>query len=324
MLDYLRSVFGADVREEISHLPPNAPFYLRDNYSTKKLSWRDNSFLLLKPKNDSIHLPALKKHLKTASSLSNMPCALELENMTSLQRKNLMESQTPFISDRQQIYLPFWGCLFTENYKKNVTLGDFAPITQLVFLYLYYQKNEVRITASELSEMLSVSKASVTRVIDALSAHGLIRIESDGYRKWVTEALEKREMLRKALPLMKSPVERTLYVNVLPPDMQFVTGGIRALSQLTMLGAKEMDGSFVIDRMSYPRVPKESIVDENTFRDLGGSVIEVWSYNPRLLSTVNTVDEISLLLSLMSNPDERVQMALDEIRAKFGLATDES
>ena len=324
MLDYLRSVFGADVREEISHLPSNAPFYLRDNYSIKKLSWRDNSFLLLKPKNDSIHLPALKKHLKTASSLSNMPCALEMENMTSLQRKNLMESQTPFISDRQQIYLPFWGCLFTENYKKNVTLGDFAPITQLVFLYLYYQKNEVRITASELSEMLSVSKASVTRVIDALSAHGLIRIESDGYRKWVTEALEKREMLRKALPLMKSPVERTLYVKALPPNLQFVTGGIRALSQLTMLGAKEMDGSFVIDRMSYPRVPKESIVDENTFRDLGGSVIEVWSYNPRLLSTINTVDEISLLLSLMSNPDERVQMALDEIREKYGLATDES
>ena len=324
MFDYLRSVFGADVREEISHPPPNTPFYLRDNYSIKKLSWRGNSFLLLKPKNDAIHLPALKKHLKTVASMSNLPCALELENMTSLQRKNLLESQTPFISDQQQIYLPFWGCLFTENYKKTVTLGNFAPITQLVFLYLYYQKNEVRITASELSKILSVSKASVTRVIDALSAHSLVRIESDGYRKWVTEALEKREMLRKALPLMRSPVERTLYVNALPPDMQFVTGGIRALSQLTMLGAKEMDGSFVIDRISSPHIPKESIVNENTFRDLGGSVIEVWSYNPRLLSTVSTVDEISLLLSLMSNPDERVQMALDEIREKFGLATDES
>ena len=250
-----------------------------------------------------------------------LPCALELDNLTALQRKNLMESQTPFVSDQQQVYLPFWGCLFTESFKKTVTVGAFAPITQLAFLYIYYQKKDVRITASELSESIGISKASVTRAIDALTAHGLIKVESDGYRKWVTEALRKREMIAKALPLMKSPIERILYLSSLPSDLPFVTGGLQALSQQTMLHVKESDGCLVIDKSTSSAIPKENVIDENEFRDFGGSIVEVWSYNPSILSTLNTVDDISLLLSLYSNPDERVQMALDEIREKRSIVS---
>ena len=45
----------------------------------------------------------------------------------------------------------------------------------------------------------------------------------------------------------------------------------------------------------------------------------MWSYDPELLSEGGRVDDISLLLSLDNDPDERIQMGLDEIREKHGL-----
>ena len=323
MLDYLKAVFGGDIQVSDVSLPSGTPFYIRDNYSVSKLLWHQNACLVLRPNDDSIRLPALKKHLKTLAVLSGMPCALALGHLTSLQRKNLIESRIPFISDRQQIYLPFWGSLFSENFRKALAVGDLAPAAQLITLYLYYQNNDEKCTVTELSKRLSISKASVTRAVEALSAHDLIHVHSDGYRKWITAPFDKRNMLARAMPLMKSPIEKVLYVSSLPADLPAVIGGFRALSGMTMLQAKESDGSVVLDRKASRAIPKTSIVDEDAFRDFGGRIVEVWSYPPQLLSPGSGVDDISLLLSLMDHTDERVQKALDEIRVKHGIVTEE-
>ena len=323
MLDYLKTVFGGDIHLSPASLPSGTPFYIRDNYTVNKLLWHQSACLVLRPNDASIRLPALKKHLQTLAVLSGMPCALALDQMTSLQRKNLIESQVPFISDRQQIYLPFWGSLFSENFKKKLTVGDLAPAAQLITLYLYYQNSDEKYTVTELSKKLNISKATVTRSIEALSAQGVIRVHSDGYRKWIMAPFDKQDMLARAMPLMKSPVERVLYVTDLPADRPLLTGGIRALSQMTMLGAKESDGSFVTDRKGSRAIPKKSIMDEDAFHDFGGRIIEVWSYPPQLLSPAGSVDDISLLLSLMDHTNERVQKALDEIRTKHGLVAEE-
>ena len=50
----------------------------------------------------------------------------------------------------------------------------------------------------------------------------------------------------------------------------------------------------------------------------GGMGWQVWTYGPRLLPKkrghYDGVDALSLILSLREDPDERVQMALDELR----------
>ena len=45
----------------------------------------------------------------------------------------------------------------------------------------------------------------------------------------------------------------------------------------------------------------------------------MWRYNPQLLSAGENVDDISLILSLKDNEDERVQREIDEIKEKYGL-----
>ena len=61
------------------------------------------------------------------------------------------------------------------------------------------------------------------------------------------------------------------------------------------------------------------MIDEQSFRDFGGQIIEVWKYDPFLLSETDSVDDISLLLDLSDESDERVQYQLDSIREKYSL-----
>jgi hypothetical protein len=48
-------------------------------------------------------------------------------------------------------------------------------------------------------------------------------------------------------------------------------------------------------------------------KEYGTNVVEVWRYDPRLLSKTETVDKLSLYLSLKDNEDERVQIELENL-----------
>jgi hypothetical protein len=49
----------------------------------------------------------------------------------------------------------------------------------------------------------------------------------------------------------------------------------------------------------------------------GATEWQVWSYSPAMVAKIKTVDVLSLWLSLKDDPDDRVQMALDELQDKF-------
>ena len=52
---------------------------------------------------------------------------------------------------------------------------------------------------------------------------------------------------------------------------------------------------------------------EIPFAEPGAWEIQVWSYDPNLCAADNTVDRLSLYLSLRDDRDERVEGALDEM-----------
>ena len=56
----------------------------------------------------------------------------------------------------------------------------------------------------------------------------------------------------------------------------------------------------------------------NTLHDSKMQVaVEMWRYNPHLLSKEDKVDELSLALSLRDDADERVEAAVDEMLEKL-------
>lgn len=320
MLDFLKTIFGDSITAAPYDCPEKMPYYIRDNYKLQRLSWKNNDCILLSPSSSAWRLPTLRKHLKNLQEICQEPCALSLENLTSMQRRNLLENNVPFVSASQQVYLPFWGCAFIEKFKSNTTIPDkMAPGTQLVFLYLYYLKSIEDINLTKISKALQLSKATCTRAINDLTASGLLIQKVNGTNKWITPAFEKPEFLKKGYARLKSPVERLVYVKELPESLLCFQSGVKALSEITMVGAKEQDAGLAISKKTCPVISADDIISKQDFEDFGGTVLEVWNYDPSLLSKSGRVDEISLLLSLESNQDERIQMGLDEIREKHEL-----
>jgi len=51
--------------------------------------------------------------------------------------------------------------------------------------------------------------------------------------------------------------------------------------------------------------------------DMGAQEWQLWSYSPALMPDATTVDPLSLSLSLEDNADDRIQLALDELKGQF-------
>lgn len=320
MLAYLKTVFGSDITAEEYDFPKDAPYYIRDGYTAQCLLWNKIRCVILAPKASSLRLPTLKKQLRKFQEICPLPCALYLENMTALQRRNLLENNIPFVSLSQQVYLPFWGCSFIEHFKADVPVTEkMSPGTQLIFLYFYYLQNINSINLTQISRNLSLSKATCTRAVNDLAASGLITQHTEGTNKWIAPAYSKPEFLKKGYERLKSPIERYIYVKnpVHAPKQLF--SGMLALAELSMVGANENDGAIALSKKDAAKIPVDEICSEQDFKDFGGYMIEVWAYDPALLADGNHVDEISLLLSMDHLSDERIQMGLDKIRKNHEL-----
>lgn len=320
MLSFLKSVFGSDITEAEYHYADDTPYYVRDGYTSKLLIWGENQCIILTPKDPSWRLPVLKKQLKKFQELCTIPCALGLENLSALRRRNLIENHIPFVSVSQQVYLPFWGCSFREQFKTETAIADkMAPGTQLVFLCLYYGRSTEPVNLTQIAKTLSLSKATCTRAINDLTASGLIIQNTAGTCKWITPAYRKPEFLKKGYERLRSPVERILYARKSVQIEKPIISGIRALAQQSMIGVNEQDGTIAVSKKTAAKIPADAICTEQYFNDFGGSVFEVWSYDPAILAKNARADDISLLLSMDNDPNERIQMCLDEIREKHEL-----
>ncbi len=320
MLTFLQSLFGADITLTNFTYTNDTPYIFVDRYIPQLMTWDGYDCVLLKPRAISERLPVLKKQFKIFQQICPIPCALCLEHLSAAQRRNLIENHIPFVAISQQVYLPFWGCYFQERFKKEVPIAEkMAPTTQLVCLYLYYSQRTAAINLTQIVQELSISKPSCTRAIDDLSRSGLITQREEGTNKWILPAYDKAEFLQKAYVRMKSPVRKTLYVKLGTQIENQMLSGVRALARKTLIGETARDGAVAITKESAGEIPVDAICSEQYFNDFGGSIIEVWSYNPRVLANENCVDDISLILSMDNNPNERVQLCLDEIRSKHQL-----
>ena len=325
---YLKTVFGGDLSVSDYQFPADAPVWMRLDYTAACVAWEEQSCIVLHPVSSGWRLPVLKTQLAKFREICQKPCALCLDHLTALQRRNLLENHVPFLVPGLQVYFPFWGCAFTEKFSQPARPAEkMVPGTQLVFLYLYYRMyygaEQEKINLTQLAEQLHLSKATCTRAARDLTELGLLTTETEGTKKWILPAGEKSGYLRRGYARLQSPLARCIYVKPGTNLPQGPLGGIRALSEISMLAAGERDGSVVLTREAAAEIPPAARISRQEYDDFGGSVVEIWSYAPARLPAGRTVDEISLLLTLQADPDERVQQALDGIRRRHALPVEE-
>ena len=176
--------------------------------------------------------------------------------------------------------------------------GRMTVVAQQIVLSYLLHGCDGRSAFEELMSSLKLGQVRVSVAARELERLNLCSID----RAWRAHAIvwpeNKRELWNRALPLMDSPVQRTMRIR--KPPKVLPVAGIEALAVNSML-AYENDPTFAISRHD-PRL--KSINDERYI----GATLEVWKYDPLPLAPDGiVVDPLSLYLSLRDNPDPRVQ-----------------
>lgn len=243
-----------------------------------------------------------KKLLMLEQKLGSL-IILATQEIASYNALRLANLRVNFIVPNKQMFLPS----LLVNFRKEQQIGSdltetISPIAQVLLLYHLQVESVQGLDARTLASKLDVSYASANRAIRWLYDKELIKV-SQGKSKLIEVHHTPRELWEKALPFLESPVAKIVYTDDVINTWQ---SGINALSEYTMINP-ESRACYAITKVAL----KTLSTRVNT--KFGNNIVEIWKYSPHLLSNTNTVDKLSLYLSLKETEDERVQIELDNL-----------
>ena len=292
------------------------PYAIQSGYQFGKIMLLGKSFVYLLARNQSELTPSITaKHLNWIEERFGEQGILITEAIESYNRKRLVEQKVPFIVPGNQLYLPDLGIDLREYLrrvrKKPSTL---SPSAQMVlFSYLLRKPCIETWTATALSDVLGTSKMTMGRAIDELASHDLVDVQAEGRQRRVIFKNDRQTLWKNALSHLRTPVQRRVYVEK-EDNSVGVLAGLTALAEVTMIvppqrrvravTRKEWKATQLNSRMRI--IPKASA-------DLAALELEIWKYDPKLLSTDGMVDPLSLYLSLKNETDERIEAACEDL-----------
>lgn len=311
MQGYIEKILGCKLEANHFAVPKSFPMYLKNNYSYKEYIIEGQVCLFVKP--IEFNLASYKKHKKKIEELTDTKAVLNLENITPYQRKTLIEENIAFVVENYQIYLPFLAICLSEKYEKKLSVDKFTPLTQLVFLYIFY--NNSNMTATEMSQRLNCTVMSANRAYKTLVDCGLFEYKVSGRKNYLVAYKTKSELLKLAEPFMINPVERVVYFDKNVNLLKYPKSGKYALSEKTLIDYTEKDKCYALTKSEYKNI--SGSIDKEKYRSIGGTKAEIWSYSPIFLTNNNTVDDISLIMSMKNETDERITLEIDRLRRKY-------
>lgn len=246
-----------------------------------------------------------KKQLDLIQRKTEMIAILVPGLLYSYNISRLIAQKVNFIIPNKQMFIPslLLDLTVVNTMNEESKKDTITPLTQCLLLYHLETESLSGRTSYELADKLSVSYASVNRALRWLVSKDLIRLEG-AKTKTIQIDFSNRELWDKALPLLVSPIEKVYYTDALLEGQMM--SGMNALASYTMLNE---------ENKQCLAMPKKDFKALNVAVDkqFGQNEIQVWKYNPQILSSTGVVDKLSLYLSLKDNEDERIQIELERL-----------
>ena len=243
----------------------------------------------------------LYKKISLLEQKLNALVILVAEKAVSYKVTRLTKYRINFIIPYKQLFLPSLLMSFRKE-AANELPEHITPITQMLILYHLEVDAIHGMDTHSLADRLRVSYSSMNRAVRWLYERGLITLTNEKV-KLIEVSETKKDLWEKVLPLLENPIEEIVFTD---SNLNALQAGINALSEYTMIN-REQHECYALTRaeLNSLQVP--------TDKRFGNNVIQIWRYSPSLLSGTNTVDKLSLYLSLKDLDDERIQIELDNL-----------
>lgn len=312
-----------DKKPASSHLLPrsielNVPLYLVHSYEyiAGKVFGQDVLFALAKT-SSNFGVRQLEKQYEILGAEAKRPIVFVFESLKPHMKQGLIKRQIPFIIPDRAIFIP--NQVISVAHVPSVAVEEKQSLSSWAEVFLIRQllKGDLEgKTGLELSELLPISKMTVSRAFRELELSSLAELQQKAQSK--TLHFDNRDSLwQRVEKKLRNPVKTIVFVSSLPESSISRKSGISALSEMSMLADDRLP-TFAISEQSFREALRTEKL-KKVFEEDAVSRMEIWIRDPKMLSADGCVDPISLYISLKDNPDERVQHELETLMKKINL-----
>ena len=296
------------------------PYFLQEAFAVRRLTLHGHDVLLaLDQRPHPPKLSELRAQVERLRAAAQMPVVYVTDAIASYERKRLVEQRVPFLVPGNQLYLPDLGIDLREYFRtaKAEAGATLSPATQAVLITLLLSKPwRAEWVLAEIVTRLGYTAMTLTRVLRELAAEGLAEVKQSGRERHLHADAAPQELWERARKVMRSPVKRSIWVQTTAKDAPALpVAGLSALARLTQIA----DPPWPVYAIG-PTEWRQAKLDHPKLLPQpadGCSEWQLWTYSPALTRDARVVDPLSLTLSLEQGADDRVQMALDELRKYF-------
>lgn len=249
---------------------------------------------------------------KTIARNCERPVIYYFNNIDRKLAYRLREKGINFIVGSSTVYLPELMMSYKE---KSVVVRDkIVPSGQVIlFNYLLAHINN-QSAYNEIVRQSGMNYLNVSRGIRALENCNLCNTQKKGKEVMVEFSADRSSLWEDAQPYLINPIIKSFYCDNVE-DAKFLTGGISALSEYSDINPDSIM-TLSIGKNTYKSLTDKKVMNnENPYE--GETRIEVWKYDPELISRTSLVDPFSLYLTLKDDADPRIQKELNNMIEKI-------
>ncbi|KPA92239.1 MULTISPECIES: hypothetical protein [Pseudomonas] len=328
---YVESVLGLPIELKPARL--KLPFHILDLYKPVQMQidvgkdWI--STLLLLPVSDEYPgAVALQKHITQVRKATDEVIVYVTKSLTPHERRSLISHQINFLQPGYQMFIPALAMDLREKVRQRrdeEEVQALLPAAQAMLLGCLYEgwSSEQLFTSNAIMGDFRYSRVTLSKVVDQLLTLKLLKVvKARGFKNLYAFDGNTFEIFRRARRYMSSPIRRKVAIDT---KLQLGEGvflaGETALAKYTML-AEPTKPVYGMNRRCFAELIENGSLRITDSVDDTSAWVEVWSYNS-LAKNKNIADQASLLLSLEDNPDERIQISLDELKEQIAWLSSE-
>lgn len=321
VLRYLHEVLGIEAPAVKPWARANElPYFLRDAFQFGELELLGQPLVLAIGRAQAKQsLSEVRTWLDKVQALAGQPAVYVTDALASYDRRRLIEQKVPFIVPGNQLYLPDLGLDLREYFRQRALATEaLSPSAQAMLITaLLRQPWQSDWQPSEIAVALGYTPMTQSRAVKELTAAGLATAYTVGRSRWLRMELPPEQVWERAKPALRTPVRRTVWVAAHGTVARRPgrLAGLSALARYSMLTEPKWP-VFALTAADW-KAATDAGVRELPEPEAGAQEWQLWSYSPALVPDANTVDPLSLTLSLQENADDRIQLALDELKGQL-------
>jgi hypothetical protein len=323
---YLESTVGLD-----AHLRTakglKIPFLVADAYKLTYLSLKAgpkqqktlSMLLLLQVDDEYPGAVSLGKHIAQVQKATDEVVVYVCHSLSVSERRSLIAKGINFIQPGYQMFIPELAMDLRESVRTRRNEGEVSallPAAQAMVLGRLYEgwDSDTVFTSNAIMGTFKYSRVTLAKVIDQLLKLDIVHhAQSLGFKNCYSFGATQTAVFERARHFMRSPVKRKVGIDrVLLKTKDVFLAGETALAKYTML-AGPVQPVFGMTKKQFDAMLDEDAFTVTSSVDEIRAWVEIWAYRS-LTEEKHIADEASLLLSLEGIQDERVQIALDELK----------